>query len=107
MVIDAGGARMWERDQQRTAERFLPKPPAATAPAPEWSVFVTVVETHDGEPCECIDPKASEMTLRVGDTIELTHTCHDGRVDKVTARVQAINGPPPVEHATVTKGRRP
>lgn len=67
---------------------------------PEPTVRVRTKETHDGDACACVD---KEMTLRVGDTIELEHVCHDGRVDKVFAEILSIDVPKPaVEHGKVT-----
>ncbi len=55
---------------------------------PTKTVTVEVVETHDGEECECID--GMERVLTVGDELVLDHVCVDGRVDKVTAKVVRI-----------------
>lgn len=93
---------MRRRDQlAQEVEEFLrplPQPRATNRPG---TVVVHVTETHDGDACDCIE---KTMTLEVGDEVELTHICHDGRVDKVVARVTAIN--PPTEHGTaeVRKG---
>lgn len=61
------------------------------------TVTVAVKETHDGEDCGCID---QERTMAVSDTIRLIHTCHDGRVDVVEAKILSIDFP--VEHATIS-----
>lgn len=111
-VIDKGGAAMRERNriQDSAVEDFKrrikrmkePRDPVRLVPVrqpAESSIVVDVVETHDGVECDCIDHEAQEMTLRVGDTIELTHTCHDGRVDIVKATIREINLP--TEHAKV------
>lgn len=97
-MIDKGGARRWEQEQERGG--FLIE---AMAKKDSTFVRIKVHETHDGENCGCID---SEMTLLVGDTLELTHTCHDGRVDKVIASVVEISRAEP-EHglAQVVKRR--
>ncbi len=79
-LLDAGGA-MHRRGVGRTTPLGWPNLDAG-------QVVVKVSETHDGDPCGCVD---EEMTLKVGDSVELTHTCHDGRVDKVTALVVGIN----------------
>lgn len=50
-------------------------------------VRVRVEETHDGEACECI---TKEMTVEIGQSIELEHVCHDGRVDIVRATVISV-----------------
>lgn len=100
-MIDAGGARMRERDQMEDwgKDNKVRIPGFRIPPIrkPEPTVTVHVTETHDGEPCDCIE---QDMVLKVGQEVELTHTCHDGRVDKVVARVTAINIPGP-EHGTV------
>lgn len=95
-MLDAGGARMRERD--------LPMryrvPTTSPRPKPEATVTVHVTETHDGEACDCIE---EDMTLRVGQEVELTHVCHDGRVDKVVARVTAITPAAPEHGAATTR----
>lgn len=100
--LDVGGAKVWKpppsdfgaelnRRSVEMHKRMQPNP----------TVTVRTSETHDGAGCDCID---EELTLSVGETIELTHTCHDGRVDKVIATVLSIDVPPPVvEHGAVTK----
>jgi hypothetical protein len=74
------------------------------AEIPGATVVLRVRETHDGQECDCID--TSTMTLQVGDSVTLHHTCHDGRKDEVQATILEINVPFGVEHATasVTKG---
>lgn len=81
------------KDEMATKMQRMAQLPKAK---PEPTVTVHVTETHDGEPCDCIE---QDMTLKVGQEVELTHTCHDGRVDKVVARVTSINVPGP-EHGT-------
>lgn len=80
-------------------EEFLQKlnPPAAD-PAPMVAFIVT--ETHDDKPCDCITEK--RIVLKVGEEIELTHVCHDGRVDKVIAKMVAVEFAEP-EHGSATK----
>lgn len=107
MLIDKGGARIQEKTQDAAVEDFFkrlerdrPKREKAirdwenqkadTATARVTSgprVRVKVEETHDGEACECI---TKEMTVEIGQTIELEHVCHDGRVDIVRATVISV-----------------
>lgn len=106
MALDAGGARMRERNRQsvsKTADVFIKAARRAQpeSTSTESTVRVKTFETHDGKPCDCAEA-SKEMTLRVGDKVELEHICHDGRVDKVIAEVLSIDVPPPaVEHGTV------
>lgn len=87
MAIDKGGARRWEEEREHRIN--LPGFPIEAMPKRRLATYVRVEvhETHDGADCECID---SEITLRVGDTLELSHTCNDGRLDKVIAKVVEI-----------------
>lgn len=118
-LLDEGGARVRrEQEIEDTANRFrLPpslvedgrfgpkqeQPVLLSVPAAE--VVFEVFETHDGEECDCITGR--HTILQVGDEITLTHTCHDGRVDKVVAKVMAIQAPTPIapEHAEVSVSR--
>lgn len=102
MLLDQGGARMRAREDFEMDRLMTPVKTAKTAKkkaTPEASVRVAVTETHDGEACDCID---KEMVLKVGGELELEHICHDGRVDKVIARVLAIDVPAPTEHGKAT-----
>lgn len=97
-MLDQGGAQIreaerraedawwWDRVRAKLDETSVDKVP---------SVTVAVTETHDGAPCDCIDKR---LTLIVGQELELTHTCHDGRVDKVVAQVVSIDTPLEPEH---------
>lgn len=86
-LIDRGGAEVWRRSERTTVQRHrMVEPPPA--PKPAARVVVEVVETHDGKPCACVDSPRKELT--VGDVLELTHVCHDGRVDVVRATVVSI-----------------
>lgn len=67
--------RKFEEDQAKKKAKKVPR------------VRVRVEETHDGEACECI---TKEMTVEIGQTIELEHVCHDGRRDVVKATVLSI-----------------
>lgn len=102
-MIDQGGAMWRERDRKESGARMEERirlaheRRAKEAAQAEATVIVKVTETHDGEDCGCVD---QEMTLRVGETVELTHTCHDGRVDKVMARVVSINPAQGPEHGS-------
>jgi hypothetical protein len=116
-LIDQGGARMRERDWQfdetpfgerlkEEAARQKREAKAVTDAANQAAlklsggqacITVEVVETHNGEPCDCIADDAKRMVLCVGDTLDLTHVCHDGRKDVVSAKVVAINFPAPTE----------
>ncbi len=51
---------------------------------PDYELTFRVYETHDGVECKCINEL---VPIRIGDTINLLHTCHDGRVDKVEAKL--------------------
>ena len=94
MLIDAGGARIRDRErfQQEAAETFTEK---VKRELTKPTVTVVVTETHDGDACDCID---KTLTLEVGQELELEHVCHDGRVDKVIAKVTAIDHPKTPEH---------
>lgn len=105
-MLDKAGARMHEARQTeaikkdpfgtgQTKESPFRIPVIEVEPPPKYKVRFVVTETHDGEPCECID---QEITIGVGDSIELTHTCHDGRVDKVIGKLTEIVFP--VEHGS-------
>lgn len=102
MLLDKGGARLIEETQRSSMDALLDrikrdKPArdkaireheakkAAKSSGPR--VRVRVEETHDGEACECI---TKEMTVEVGQSIELEHICHDGRVDVVRATVISV-----------------
>ncbi len=101
MLIDRGGANLHKKEvlEDPFGHRSWVKPEPALPPV---SVVLSVVETHDGVLCDCIDAKASEMVLSVGDTIELEHVCHDGRHDVVRATVERI-GAVPVEHGSARR----
>lgn len=90
MLIDAGGARMREREWQREFEEEFPVHPSDKIPPVEEnsSVTVSVTETHNGIACDCID---KVMMLKVGQELELSHVCHDGRLDKVIAKIISID----------------
>lgn len=93
---------MRERDRLAwQADNLVPTKRTTRVAVPLAVVTVHVTETHDGEACDCIE---KDMTLGVGDEVELTHTCHDGRVDKVVATVTSIHLP--VEHGEA-KRREP
>lgn len=104
MLLDRGGARIREKAQDSAVDAFvadlkrrLPdrekaikdfeadKASARVVAGPR--VRVRVEETHDGEACECI---TKEMTVEIGQSIELEHVCHDGRVDIVRATVISV-----------------
>lgn len=103
MLLDRGGARILDEKAQKASmdafferlERDKPKRKKAIrdhedrkrkkAKGPR--VRVRVEETHDGDACECI---TKEMTVEIGQTIELEHVCHDGRVDIVRATVISV-----------------
>lgn len=103
-MIDAGGAAMRQREMMEDWEKPSVSRPKAVPPesvaVPETTVTFSITETHDGEACECID---QTMTLKVGDELELLHTCHDGRVDKVIARIVSVDLPKAPEHGLVTQ----
>ncbi len=63
----------------------------------EQSVWITTVETHNGEPCDCLP---TEKEYKVGDKMTLTHTCVDGRVDVLEATVVRFSTP--THHGSVT-----
>ena len=104
-MIDAGGARLREREASRQwANEVAAMMKAQPATPPEPTVVVRVVETHNGGECDCIEGPA-ERTLRVGDELILHHTCVDGRKDEVKATVVRFTPSPP-EHATATVTER-
>lgn len=91
-LIDKGGARI--RDEQtlrpprvRTKDFLDRVSRDRPEKKPSPRVRVKVEETHDGEACECI---TKEMTVEIGQSIELEHVCHDGRVDIVRATVISV-----------------
>lgn len=108
-LIDKGGARIYdERAQKSSMDAFLErlkrdkperdrvireheqkadKAKARVVKSKAPRVRVRVEETHDGEACECI---TKEMTVEIGQSIELEHVCHDGRVDIVRATVISV-----------------
>lgn len=106
MLLDKGGARIREA-QNKSMDMFFErldrperekvtraredevadKATARVKTGPK--VRVKVEETHDGEACECI---SKEMTVEIGQSIELEHVCHDGRVDIVRATVISVEG---------------
>lgn len=94
-MLDQGGARVnREANQRATDRRFAEMAEAGRADRARVktaNVTVSVTETHDGDGCDCID---KTLVLEVGQELELTHTCHDGRVDKVIAKVVSIDGVP-------------
>lgn len=107
MLLDKGGARIREEAQNASVDAFIKrlerdkpkrekairdheaqkadKVRATVKSGPK--VRVKVEETHDGEACECI---TKEMTVEIGQTIELEHVCHDGRVDIVRATIISV-----------------
>lgn len=107
MLLDKGGARIREESQDRAVDAFVERlkrdKPARDKEIKRWEgevadkarasvkkgprVRVKVEETHDGEACECI---TKEMTVEIGQSIELEHVCHDGRVDIVRATVISV-----------------
>jgi hypothetical protein len=103
VLLDKGGARIREEAHAASIDAFIQrlqddKPKrekaikdherkkAQTSKGPK--VRVRVEETHDGEACECI---TKEMTVEIGQSIELEHICHDGRVDIVRATVISVD----------------
>jgi hypothetical protein len=103
-LIDSGGAAMREREDWSPPP--LPKlvRPFGRTEKQEVTVHFSVMETHDGTPCDCIAHEVQEMTLKVGEAVILTHTCHDGRVDKITATIVGVDVPTVIEHGSVSRG---
>lgn len=108
MLLDKGGARIRTEQAQDASmdaffERLKRDKPKREKAIKDWEgevadradarvvkgprVRVRVEETHDGEACECI---TKEMTVEIGQSIELEHICHDGRVDIVRATVISV-----------------
>ncbi len=100
MLIDQGGAQIRDEPIRYRERDTGPRITARKIAEPNSTVTVVVSETHDGAPCDCID---KELVLEIGQELELTHVCHDGRVDKVIAKVKAIKTVPgPPEHGSAT-----
>lgn len=94
VLLDKGGAMFHQRQQMRAEAGRDELVDQATAEFHQSQtgplrVSFEIVETHDGDECPCLDD-VKTTTLGVGDVLELTHTCHDGRVDKVIAKITAI-----------------
>lgn len=104
MLLDQAGARVRSatEDRQRLGEgvaREMQKVREMQRQSPVSTVTVEIHETHDGTPCDCID---KTLTLEIGQELELCHVCHDGRVDKVIAKVVSIKAAASPEHGSAT-----
>lgn len=96
-VFDSANHRFIPRRSQQFVEQVEKALKVKNTSEP--SVWISTVETHDGEVCACL-PGAKEY--KVGDKMTLTHTCVDGRVDVLEAEiVRFTNLPTPVHHGTV------
>lgn len=107
MLLDKGGARIRDQIQDAAVDDFILRlerdKPKRDKAIRDWEgqkadkasarikngpkIRVKVEETHDGDACDCI---TKEMTVEVGQTIELEHICHDGRVDIVRATILSV-----------------
>lgn len=86
-MIDQGGARIFNRDSAQFLDKVNQENKAV---ARGISVVVfEIQETHDDEPCDCIQDKI--LTLGIGEKLELKHVCNDGRVDKIIATIRRIH----------------
>jgi hypothetical protein len=98
MLLDKGGAEVRRLTDAESAARFqeqLDEIGAKRAPA----IIVHTAETHDDASCDCLP--SGDIVLKWGEKVTLTHTCHDGRIDKLTVEYIGL-AEVPIEHGTVT-----